>query len=144
MKHSKTEMGNLTKIRDLSLAPIILPTSHKKIVYANESESKDQNFDFSPISIISLKSCSVTDKNNVQELLKQSSKSVYNYDEIVEIEEKKDEIDVRQMEFSLKNNFEPISHDCNSFKNIAINSSRFICLLLFFSYYSLFNLSFFK
>ena len=58
-----------------------------------------------------------------------SSKSGFNYDKLVEIEEKKSRIDVRQMEFTLKNNLELKIDEINSCKSIEINPFRFLIKL---------------
>lgn len=128
--HSKTETVNQGKP---SHSHIFLPTSHKKIS-RNESESRDLNLDISPVPIISVDFCSIDNnnnnynninKNNREYFMHKSSKSGFNYDKLVEIEEKKSRIDVRQMEFTLKNNLELKIDEIISCKSIEINPFRF-------------------
>lgn len=144
--HSKALTVNLPPPSQSSLSPIILTNSKKKFFNLNKSETKNHNIDislFSPIQLITSKSCSIPDIINRMENLKnkelfklKSSKSFFFNikDELLEMEERTEKIDVRKMEFDLKKDLNPKPNDLSSYKSIENIPSRFkyIIFLLFF------------
>lgn len=140
MLNSKAQTSNLPGISSSSLSPIFLTSSLPKVFNFNESEIiKDHNIDIysaSPLRLASIRSYSIShpenanrnENSNSREFFKRKcSKSFFHHmnDDKLDLEEKKEQIDVRKMEFDIKNDLEAKQNDLSSYESVENVPSRF-------------------